>query len=204
MLSMKPFGDIVAGHRKRAATTGRRFLVLAAFLALPLLAGGKAELSQIRNVYLLPMGNGFDQYLAGQLTRKNVFQVVTDPQKADAVFTGEIGRRFEKALEKLYPPPPEPEPEVSKEETSKESDTEATGETGTTEEQTTNAEEVQQKPPEHISTFGRGRGNVFLVRLESSNVVWSTYYRPKNFGSEELNRSAAKVVEELQAALAGN
>ena len=75
-------------------------VVLPASLALvAALAATPAELGQIRSVYLLSMGSGFDQYLANQLTTQEVFQVVTDPQMADAVLTDQIGLRFEKQLE---------------------------------------------------------------------------------------------------------
>ena len=35
-------------------------------------------------MYLLPMPNGLDQYLANRLTKVAFFQVVTDPKTADA------------------------------------------------------------------------------------------------------------------------
>ena len=40
-----------------------------------------------QRVYILAMGSGMDQYLANQLTTIGVFEVVTDPQKADAIVT---------------------------------------------------------------------------------------------------------------------
>ena len=62
-----------------------------------------------------------------------VFRVVTDPKLADAVFTDRLGEPFEQKLAELYPKP--------------------------------DAEDVEKEdkatPP--VSSFGRGRGTVFLV-----------------------------------------
>ena len=65
-------------------------------MKLPLLlllasVAGAAGLDDIKTVYLLPMTNGFDQYLAIRLTTGVVLQVVTDPEKADAILTDRIG-----------------------------------------------------------------------------------------------------------------
>ena len=40
---------------------------------------------------------GLDQYLANRLTDDHIFQVVTDPKQADAVFTDRIGEAFRDA-----------------------------------------------------------------------------------------------------------
>src|SRR5438132_11683048 len=73
------------------------------------------ELSQVRNVYILPMSGGLDQYLAKSLTQHRQYQVVADPKAADAIFTDRLGEPFEKKLSELYPPPPPPEKLVAKE-----------------------------------------------------------------------------------------
>ena len=64
-----------------------------------------ADLSNVHTVYLLKMAKGLDQFLASRLTADHVFQVVTDPKLADAVFTDQIGEGFEMKLEELFPPP---------------------------------------------------------------------------------------------------
>jgi hypothetical protein len=71
-----------------------------------------ADLSAVRTVYMMPMSRGLDQYLANRLTGERVFQVVTDPKLADAVFSDRIGEAFQAQLESLLPPP---EPEAAKE-----------------------------------------------------------------------------------------
>ncbi|MBS1854098.1 MAG: hypothetical protein JST11_01930 [Acidobacteria bacterium] len=72
-----------------------------------------ADLSAVHNVYLLKMSKGFDQYLANRLTNGKIFQVVTDPKMADAIFTDQIGEGFEAKLKGLFPPPEDATAEAS-------------------------------------------------------------------------------------------
>ena len=61
-----------------------------ALLATSLWAAINADLKHVSSVYILPMSGGMDQFLANRLTTLGVFQVVTDPQRADAVITDRI------------------------------------------------------------------------------------------------------------------
>ena len=81
-------------------------VLLFSSLAVALAAPPKTELMQVHKVYLLPMTNGMEQYLANRLTGLGVFQVVTDPQKADAVFTDGIGAAFESRQAEMFPQRP--------------------------------------------------------------------------------------------------
>ena len=74
------------------------------------------QLHQVKRVYILAMGSGMDQFLANQLTKAGVFEVVTDPKTADAIVTDNVGEPFQKKLDDLYPPPPKPKrtPEATK------------------------------------------------------------------------------------------
>lgn len=81
-------------------------VLLFSSLAVALAAPPKAELAQVHKVYLLPMTNGMEQYLANRLTSLGVFQVVTDPKKADAIFTDRIGEAFESRQDELFPQKP--------------------------------------------------------------------------------------------------
>ncbi|HVW84392.1 MAG TPA: hypothetical protein VHB50_06910, partial [Bryobacteraceae bacterium] len=54
-------------------------------------------------VYILPMAGGFDQYLAEQLARDHVVQVVADPKLADSVLTERLGETFEQKMAKIHP-----------------------------------------------------------------------------------------------------
>jgi hypothetical protein len=149
-----------------------------------LLAVQPAQLSRVRSVYLFPMANGMDQFLASRLTTAGVLQVVTDPKKADAVFTDHLGLSFERRFEDLYPAPkPEPAPEP-----------EGPSDAGT---QPKGEERVQ------ISSFGRGKGTVFLVDRKTRAVIWSTYEKPKNSSPEQLDRTAQRITTRLKGDLQG-
>ena len=78
------------------------FCFAAAFGSLPSAA---ADLTGVRSVYILRMPRGMDQYLANRLTNDHIFQVVTDPKRADAMLTDQIGEMFEEQLEALLPSP---------------------------------------------------------------------------------------------------
>jgi len=161
----------------------RRTTLLAIVAAAAIASGAFAqELSTVRNVYLLPMGSGLDQYIANHLTNSDAFQVVTDPDRADAIITEQIGPGFEERLEELYPPPPP-------EETDSESSDDAA------------ALIVQDTGRPTTSSFSRGKGNVFLVGRESRQVIWSTYNLPKNSSSKQLNTTARHIVNQLLQAL---
>jgi len=82
---------------KRAQATF--VFVLAAATAMTIFG----QTAGVRKVYILPMAGGFDQFLAEQLTREHVMQVVADPLTADAVLTDRLGEPFEKKLAKIHP-----------------------------------------------------------------------------------------------------
>src|SRR5437762_10174294 len=101
-----------------------------------------ADVSDVKSVYLLPMAGGLDQHLANRLS--GVLRVVTDPKLADAVFTDRLGEPFEKKLAELYPAPVDPDKE--------------------------DKDDNKRNAP--ASSFGLGRGTIFLVDLKSRAVVW--------------------------------
>ena len=56
-----------------------------------------------RSVYIMPMAGGWDQYLAGQIAREHVMQVVADPKIADVVMTDSLNETLTQTLAKLHP-----------------------------------------------------------------------------------------------------
>jgi len=147
------------------------------WLALPLVAAQPSDLARVQTVYLLPMGYGLDQYLAGRLTRMGVFQVVADPKQADAVFTDRLGEAFEQRMNELYPPEPAQKP------------------ADTQEEKESTAAARQEAP--RASTWGRGRGTIFLVDTRTRTVLWSVYERPRDASPDEVERTARRIAEQL-------
>jgi hypothetical protein len=140
------------------------------------------QLDTIHNIYLLPMGASLDQYLAARLTETGLFQVVTDPQKADAIFTDKIGEGFEQKMEALYPPPEKAA--ENDEEKDKEKDPWA-------------------KPSQRFGSFSKGHGTVYIVERHSRNVVWSMYSPAKSTHPDELNYRATQIVDRLHKDLQG-
>jgi hypothetical protein len=159
----------------------RFFLLLSGFGML--LQG--AELSAVHSVYLLPMANGLDQYLANRITNEHVFQVVTNPKLADAIFTDRIGEVLEEKLADLLPSP-EPVARPTPNPSSPSLPTETVNKLAN---------------PATASNFGRGKGNVFLVDPKSHQVVWSAYRTPKSSASSEMDRTASDIVSRIKRAL---
>lgn len=156
--------------------------------------GGGPELLQVKTVYLLSMGKGLDQFLADRLTRGGVLQVVTDPAKADAIFTDQVGKGFERSMEQLYPKPKPPEPEKKKKDEDDEEKNDGGAPSFDVKGGATSGEKM-------ISSFGKGKGTFFLVHRGTGNVVWSLYERPATRRADDLNETARVVVRELEASI---
>lgn len=161
----------------------------AAQAAPPAAPPAASELLQVRHVYLLPMSHSFDQYLANHLTRSGVYQVVTDPAKADAIFTDRLGESFEAKLEELYPAP-KPEEEKPKQVEPPDDQADNSG-----------AVMIPITPQERLGGGGKGRNTYFLVNRTTRNVIWSTYERSKTSQADDLNVTAKDVISRLEAAV---
>jgi hypothetical protein len=148
---------------------------IAAFL-LCVITCAAADLSQVRTVYVLPMAGGFDQHLANRIVSSGSFQVVADPKKADAIFTERLGEAFEARLNEIL---------VNKDEKKDEKKDSANA-----------GKQSERTNP--TSTFGRGKGTLFLVDAATRNVIWSVYEPPRNTTPKELDRTAQRIVEQLK------
>jgi hypothetical protein len=157
----------------------KHFLVAATALTISM-GVSAAGLGDIKTVYLLPMSNGLDQYLAQQLTAGAVLQVVTDPKNADAVFTDHLGESFEESLADLYGTKPKAEDKAS------------------------DAAEDKGAAPARSGMQGkRGRGIIFLVNRRTHDVLWSVYELPKDNRPAGLRRSAGRISDRLAKAIKG-
>ena len=130
-----------------------------------------ADLSDTKTVYLLPMSNGLDQYLAIRLTTGVVLQVVTDPQKADAIVTDRIGAGFEQKLDELYNVKPEKDDSGGL---------------------------TQNNAKSAMQPLSRSKGTIFLVDRKTRNVLWSAYALPKNTTPADMNHLADRIVNKLE------
>jgi hypothetical protein len=174
-----------------------------AILAAAALASVNPQLLQVKRVYILAMGSGMDQYLANQLTNSGIFEVVTDPKKADAIVTDNVGEAFQNKLDDLYPPPTPPKKDMKA--------TKATEDSGTSLD-VGDSSAADAKPAKkdglagvdfsggamRSTSFSRGKGNFFVVDRGSRIVLWSVYERPKNSTPGELTKTAGRVVKHLK------
>jgi hypothetical protein len=76
----------------------KSFQILAFFATL-----ASAQYAGPKNVYILPMAAGLDQYLAQWLTKDHVMQVVADPKIAEVVMTDRLGEAFEQKMKEIRP-----------------------------------------------------------------------------------------------------
>ena len=155
------------------------YVPLSCALLAALLASGapNPQLTEIHSVYLMPMSGNLDQFLAVQLNASNIFLVVTDPKRADAVFTERIGVPFEEALKELY---------------ASESKTDS---------------KDKDKKDEYVrptmKPLSNGKGSLFLVDRKTKNVVWSIYDKPKSNRADDVNQLAQKITSKLQKDVKG-
>jgi hypothetical protein len=158
------------------------------------------DLAEVHKVYLLPLAGGLDLHLANRLTDAHIFQVVTDPKTADAVITDKLGPGFEDKMTELYPPPAPPKTE-SKDKDKDKDESKAKGNSpydigavaaglgGDT---------VNQASKRPTSSFGGGKGTIFLVSVKSREVIWATYAQPKDNRGEQLEKTAGKICMDLK------
>jgi hypothetical protein len=142
-----------------------------------------ADLESVHKVYLMPMSRGMDQYLASRLVSEHVFEVVTDPKLADAIFTERLGEAFETQLEDLSP-------KKAAEPAAKPVQATPGSFAGETANKLSN--------PALTSSFGRAKGTLFLVDAKSRAVVWSVYDPPRDFNGRTLDRTAGSMVDRLK------
>jgi hypothetical protein len=180
------------------------FCALTTLAATAALGSVNPQLQEVKRVYILAMSAGMDQFLATQLTKAGIFDVVTDPKKADAIITDRVGESFESKLDDLYPPPTPPK------ETKPAADATANSAPDSAK---TDAPKPAGRPDAlagvdlsgaaRPTTMGHSKGNIFIVSRGSRSVLWSIYEPTKNNTSRELTKTAERVVKHLQEDLTG-
>lgn len=152
-----------------------RFVALFAFAAA--LA---AQAPEPPELYVLPMRAGLDQFLANHIAASHLYRVATDPKRATVFLTDRLGESFEQKMQELFPPPKSSE------------EPDAAGSSA-----------KQHDVPRGVFLSGTAKGNVFLVDVQSRQVLWSAYVKPKNTTPDELNRTARRIVARLVASQRG-
>jgi hypothetical protein len=137
-----------------------------------------AQLKQVQTVYLLPLGGGLDQYLATRIVEQHLFQVVTDPHRADAIFVDRLGPGLETKLAELFP-----------------------GETTKSESDNKNANLGGGAFRVGSTNLQRSKGTLFLIDRRNHTVLWSIYSTSRSGQSKDVNRNAESIATKLQLAL---
>jgi hypothetical protein len=141
------------------------------------LFAGEAWLSpRYQTVYVLGMNNGLDQHLTSRLTSSHTLWVVLEPASADTVLTDALDDTFWNWLAKTYSP---------------------AGGTATDPPPNPNRGFLTARD---VLSSGRYKGTVFLVDPRKKVVLWSIYALPRNSAPPELDRTAARVADELKKA----
>jgi len=148
------------------------------------------EARNVKTVYILKMTSGLDQYLASELAQSGVYAVTTDPQRADALFTDSVGEPFEQKFAELYPPPKRVEEKKKEDEKEKEKEKAAGGSPA----DLLGASQFRMGG----SSWGRGRGTVFLVGRANRSVLWSMQHAPKTTARPEMVKFAKAVTLQLR------
>ena len=157
-----------------------RWLIALAAIAAPLAA---ADLDSVGPVYFWPMSNALDQYVAQRATSEGVFPVTVDPKQAKTVMTDHIDAKFFDGMNEIFAP------------------------------ETPAAEEESDAPDGSIESglaprraANRPRGNphgtVFLVDVQTREVVWSAFIGEYDRSPKSLHREAKEVVSALRKGLA--
>jgi hypothetical protein len=158
-----------------------RWLIALAALAAPLAA---ADLSSVGPVYFWPMNGALDQYVAEQVTSEGLFPVTVDPARAKTVMTDHIDAKFFDGMNEIFTTKAEPAAEAES--------TEAIGSI------------EDGLAPHRAANRPRGnpQGTVFLVDVQTRQVVWSAYIGDYDRRPKRLHSEAKQVVGELKKGLA--
>lgn len=158
--------------------------------AQPLAGADWERLGRVQKVYLWPMSDSLDQFLAEQVATESVFDVVVDPKRAQAILTDRISSKFLEGMEELFPTPEEIA-EANKEEEG--ADDPAAVPAG--------AYRPERSP---IYSASRAEGAVFLVDVSTREVLWSTFLKGYDTTPKAMHRQARMVVMRLKKQLAGS
>ena len=145
-----------------------------------------AEAPQLQNVgkvYLWPMSNAFDQYLAQQITAEGLFEIVVDPKLAGTIMTEKIDNTFLQSLDELFPP------EGGSDNKENTADKAKTGDS-------LESDFRMRRPGNHPK--GAPRGTLFLVDVASRKVIWSTYLKEFDADPNALHKQARGVAGKLK------
>ena len=147
------------------------FKILAIAL-LSCIASGQTFRLQLKTktVYIVPMANGLDRYLASRLTSTGTVWVLLDPAGADAVVTDRVDEGFWAWSNAVFKPGHQgPVPRLT-----------------------------DDHPGGSGPAGSSNRGTLFLVDPRTGIVLWSIYQPPANASPNAMDQAAARVASTLK------
>lgn len=138
-----------------------------------------ADLSAVGPVYFWPMNGALDQYIAQEVSSQNLIGVTVDPAQAKTVMTDHIDSKFFEGMNEVF--------------TVK---TEAVADDATEEVSSIESGQTSNRPANRPR--GAPMGTVFLVDVQSRQVVWSTFLGEFTRQPKRLHKEARRVVSELR------
>lgn len=173
----------------------RHLLLLSALLGVaftavhPLAAADMERLGKVDKIYMWPMSNSLDQFLAERVTTEGIFDVVIDPKRAQAILTDRVSSKFLEGMEELFPSPEEIAEATKKAEEDKNDPGAALA-----------GAYRPERSPVHSSS--QARGAVFLVDVASREVLWSTFLDDDSNTAKAMHKQAQLIVQRLKKQLA--
>jgi hypothetical protein len=167
-----------------------RWLLLLAALTAPLMA---ADLSSIGPVYVWPMNGALDQYVAEQATSSGTFAVTVDPARAKTVMTDHIDAKFFEGMNEIFVDEAAIAAAAAAKSDDEEDEDAATGsiESGLAANRPANRPRSSPK------------GTVFLVNIQTRQVIWSTFLGDFDRSPKKLHSKAAQVIGTLSKSMNG-
>ena len=159
-----------------------RVLALVVLLAGAALPAAAADLSSAGPVYLWPMRGAFDQYVASALTASSALTVTVDPASAKTVMTDRVDQKFFQGMSEVF-----------------DAKTEAAEKTDDAPDSIEAGGFQLQRPPN--APVSRSQGTIFLVDVQTRQVVWSTFIGELDNRPKKLHGEAKGVVSELRKAM---
>lgn len=164
--------------------------------------GPNAELGSVGTIYVLPMASGMEQFLAHQVAKQGLYEVTTDPLRADAFLSDFVGTTFELRVEELIKTARDKQEKEAEEQARKEAEKSGTAPKKAAkkdeDEEAQGGFQVEGSGAARVGGFGRGKGNIFLIDAKTRRVLWTGFDIPKNTRAEALQKSAERLTSQLR------
>lgn len=158
-----------------------------------------ADLSSIGPVYVWPMNGALDQYVAEQATSTGVFGVTVDPARAKTVMTDHIDAKFFEGMSEVFVDEAAVAAAAAAKAKAKEDGDDADDDDAAT--GSIESGLAANRPANRPRSSPKG--TVFLVNIQTREVIWSTFLGDFDRSPKKLHRKAAQVIGSLTKSMSG-